>query len=183
MRHIVRQAYTWGISRSGLHGPVIDLPPPPSHLRWQITPSSFEVHAPLSHLAPPLPAGTRVFLAGQSYSGHYLPLLAAELLRLDLVGRGPGQVDVRGLVPVNAWSDTLHDNTAAVEWWFSQGLISARVRTQLLNPRRAVYTGSPGTLCQPLLHMHACSPLLPYLDSPHSLLGGGAEPRGPPLRI
>ena len=92
-----------------------------------------------------------MFLAGQSYSGHYLPLLAAELLRLDLVGRGPGQVDVRGLVPVNAWSDTLHDNTAAVEWWFSQGLISARVRTQLLNPRRSVYTGSPGTLCRPLL--------------------------------
>ena len=86
-------------------------------------------------LAPPL-SGNRVFLAGESYSGHYLPLLAAELLRLDLVGRGPGQLDLRGLVPVNAWSDTLHDNNAAVEWWFGQGLISARVRAELLDPRR-----------------------------------------------
>ena len=89
---------------------------------------------PFSHL--PLLSGTRVFLAGESYSGHYLPLLAAELLRLDLVGRGPGQLDLRGLVPVNAWSDTLHDNNAAVEWWFGQGLISARVRAELLDPRR-----------------------------------------------
>ena len=82
-----------------------------------------------------------MFLAGQSYSGHYLPLLAAELLRLDRVGHGPGQLDLRGLVPVNAWTDTLRDNTAAVEWWFSQGLISARVRTQLLNSHRWVGGG------------------------------------------
>jgi hypothetical protein len=39
------------------------------------------------------------------------------------------------MIPVNAWTDTLLDNKGAVNWWFGQGLISARIKDSLLDPK------------------------------------------------
>ena len=75
-----------------------------------------------------------VFLAGESYAGHYIPLMASKLIHDGLVGRREGQINLRGLVPINPWSDTFHDNLGAVNWWFGQGVISAKIRDSLLGP-------------------------------------------------
>jgi len=83
----------------------------------------------------PYLAASPLFLTGQSYSGHYLPLLVMKLLDKNIVGTRIGQINLRGMIPVNAWTDTLIDNEGAVNWWFGQGLISARIKDGLLDPK------------------------------------------------
>ena len=47
-------------------------------------------------------ASSRVYLAGQSYAGHYIPLLATKLIKDRLVGTGgSGKINLRGIIPVS----------------------------------------------------------------------------------
>lgn len=70
------------------------------------------------------------WLSGESYAGHYVPTLAAEILRFN-EGKPSVPIPLRGLVVGNVWTDPPSDNRGALDFWFSHGLISFTVRDGL----------------------------------------------------
>jgi serine carboxypeptidase-like clade 2 len=54
--------------------------------------------------------------AGESYSGHYIPLLADAIQRHNRRSPG-GPINLRGFLIGNAWTDAATENKAAVDYW------------------------------------------------------------------
>ena len=61
-------------------------------------------------------ATTPLYIAGESYAGHYVPNLAAAILAGNAAGTG--HLNLQGVMIGNAWTDAPTDNLgAAVHWW------------------------------------------------------------------
>ena len=61
-------------------------------------------------------ATTPLYIAGESYAGHYIPNLAAAILAGNAAGTG--HLNLQGVMIGNAWTDAPTDNLgAAVHWW------------------------------------------------------------------
>ncbi|KAL4424454.1 hypothetical protein ABPG77_006392 [Micractinium sp. CCAP 211/92] len=68
-------------------------------------------------------AGRPLFLAGQGYAGHFIPLLAKRMLDYNAQGL-PDPYQLKGILLGNPWTDPTLDNAGAVGFWYSQGIIS-----------------------------------------------------------
>ncbi|BBN16519.1 serine carboxypeptidase-like clade II [Marchantia polymorpha subsp. ruderalis] len=60
------------------------------------------------------------YIAGESYAGHYVPQLAATILKLDT----DSAINFQGIAVGNAWTDASHDNFGAIFYWWTHALIS-----------------------------------------------------------
>ena len=76
--------------------------------------------------------GRPLWLAGESYAGHYIPNLAVEIVNHNKEAAGAsadGQaLNFQGFLVGNAWTDAPTDNAAAVAFWWSHGIISSTAR-------------------------------------------------------
>eukprot|EP00887_Chlorella_sp_A99_P007394 scaffold2.g7394.t1 len=68
-----------------------------------------------------------LWLAGESFSGHYIPHLAAQMLRLDSGQR----LNLQGFLLGNPLTDGEVDNRASVEYWWAHGMISREAKEGL----------------------------------------------------
>ncbi|KAL4448224.1 hypothetical protein ABPG75_005443 [Micractinium tetrahymenae] len=64
------------------------------------------------------------WLSGESYAGHYVPTLVAEVLRGNRNGREEEKINLQGFLVGNAWTDAPTENQAAVTFWYSHGITS-----------------------------------------------------------
>ncbi|KAL2611260.1 hypothetical protein R1flu_022952 [Riccia fluitans] len=60
------------------------------------------------------------YIAGESYAGHYVPQLAATILKLDK----DSVINFKGIAVGNAWTDSSIDNFGAIFFWWTHALIS-----------------------------------------------------------
>ncbi|MBC7865225.1 MAG: hypothetical protein IAF38_19780, partial [Bacteroidia bacterium] len=70
-----------------------------------------------------------IILAGESYAGTYLPLLAKAIL--DGNAKGNTKLDLRSTVLLDAWVDPFVQMAKDTEYAFTHGLISAAQKKQL----------------------------------------------------
>jgi vitellogenic carboxypeptidase-like protein len=68
-------------------------------------------------------AKTPIILAGESYAGTYLPLLAQAILRGNHAGLA--KLDLRAMVLCDAWVDPMEQMAMDTSWAYAHGLISA----------------------------------------------------------
>lgn len=85
-------------------------------------------------------AAADVFISGESYGGHYVPNLALEIVRGNMLAAGGaadadadssggggmwrGHINLRGFLVGNAWTDAAIDNEGALDFWYTHALIS-----------------------------------------------------------
>ncbi|PSC75376.1 Aldo keto reductase [Micractinium conductrix] len=68
-----------------------------------------------------------LFVAGQGYAGHFVPMLAERIVSFNaqnLTQLTNETINLKGIMVGNPWSDPGFDNAGAVAFWYSQGLIS-----------------------------------------------------------
>jgi serine carboxypeptidase-like clade 2 len=62
-------------------------------------------------------ARSDLYIAGESYAGHYVPTLAATILAGNALGPA-NTLNLKGILIGNAWTDAPTDNYgAAFHWW------------------------------------------------------------------
>jgi hypothetical protein len=74
-------------------------------------------------------AGSALYLAGESYAGHYIPTLAAAILDGNAAAAAPGasaeaaagHLNLKGILVGNAWTDAPTDNYGAAFHWCAAG--------------------------------------------------------------
>ncbi|KAL4452545.1 hypothetical protein ABPG75_008207 [Micractinium tetrahymenae] len=76
--------------------------------------------------------GQPLFLAGESYAGHYVPLLAAAIFQHNRRHEPDWPIMLEGYALGNPWTDPAHDNAGAVQFWYGEDLISADTYRGLL---------------------------------------------------
>lgn len=97
-----------------------------------------------------------LYLIGESYAGHYLPNLAKEIVRYNDAQEcngGGSQLNIKGWLVGNPWTDAYYNNLAAAEWWYTHDLISDEVHKALIQScdfavDQPVLLGDPNTACQ-----------------------------------
>ncbi|CAI0453809.1 unnamed protein product [Linum tenue] len=72
-----------------------------------------------------------VYLAGESYAGHYVPQLAREIMLYNKNSKHP--INLKGIMVGNAVTDNYYDNLGTVTYWWSHAMISDRTYRQLIN--------------------------------------------------
>ncbi|XP_068653900.1 serine carboxypeptidase-like 25 [Aristolochia californica] len=72
-----------------------------------------------------------IYLAGESYAGHYVPQLAREIKAYNAKAKHP--INLKGLMVGNAVTDTYHDNLGTVTYWWSHAMISDRTYNTLIH--------------------------------------------------
>ncbi len=72
-------------------------------------------------------AASDLYIAGESYAGHYVPTLAAAILdgNTGAVAGGDGYLNLKGVLIGNAWTDAAIDNLGAAQHWYSHYHISS----------------------------------------------------------
>lgn len=71
-----------------------------------------------------------IILAGESYAGTYLPLLAKAILKGNKAKESPN-LDLKAMVLMDAWVDPYTQMSTDTEYAFTHGLISAREKKKL----------------------------------------------------
>ncbi|VFQ68528.1 unnamed protein product [Cuscuta campestris] len=72
-----------------------------------------------------------VYLAGESYAGHYVPQLAREIVNYNNAPNSNAHINIKGFMVGNAVTDNYYDNLGTVEYWWSHAMISDRTHRQL----------------------------------------------------
>ncbi|KAJ9562171.1 hypothetical protein OSB04_007331 [Centaurea solstitialis] len=73
-----------------------------------------------------------VYIAGESYAGHYVPQLARQILKYNSV-TGSNIINLKGIMVGNAVTDNYYDNLGTVTYWWSHAMISDKTYHQLIN--------------------------------------------------
>eukprot|EP00753_Platysulcus_tardus_P006015 PLAT1389.1.p2 GENE.PLAT1389.1~~PLAT1389.1.p2 ORF type:complete len:471 (+),score=216.73 PLAT1389.1:1379-2791(+) len=63
------------------------------------------------------------WVTGESYGGHYVPQLAARIVKGNLAGGSP-KINLKGFMVGNPWTDAPLDNQGAVLDWWTHSIIS-----------------------------------------------------------
>jgi len=74
---------------------------------------------------------TPFWITGESYGGHYVPLLAKRIL--DGNKNGESNINIQGFMVGNAWTSMPIDNLGAVTYWWTHALISDETFTGIVN--------------------------------------------------
>ncbi|KAL8231473.1 hypothetical protein R6Q57_001251 [Mikania cordata] len=69
-----------------------------------------------------------VYIAGESYAGHYVPQLARQILK-----HNSNFINLKGIMVGNAVTDNYYDNLGTVTYWWSHAMISDKTYHQLIN--------------------------------------------------
>ncbi|KMT17266.1 hypothetical protein BVRB_2g039660 [Beta vulgaris subsp. vulgaris] len=72
-----------------------------------------------------------LYIAGESYAGHYVPQLAREILAHNAKAKHP--LNLKGIMVGNAVTDNYYDNLGTVTYWWSHAMISDKTFHQLIN--------------------------------------------------
>ncbi|CAK9186011.1 unnamed protein product [Ilex paraguariensis] len=72
-----------------------------------------------------------VYLAGESYAGHYVPQLARQIMAYNVNSKHP--FNFKGFLVGNPVTDNYYDNLGTVTYWWSHAMISDQTYRQLLN--------------------------------------------------
>jgi serine carboxypeptidase-like clade 2 len=72
-----------------------------------------------------------LWLAGESYGGHYVPNLALEIVERNQKAASEDKVNLRGFLVGNAWTDPETDNRGTLDFWWSHAIVSDEVRSAL----------------------------------------------------
>lgn len=65
-----------------------------------------------------------LYISGESYAGHYVPNLARDIVRGNAAHGPSEQLNLKGFLVGNPWTDTAIDNLGAVDFWWHHALIS-----------------------------------------------------------
>ncbi|KAL4423355.1 hypothetical protein ABPG77_004286 [Micractinium sp. CCAP 211/92] len=68
------------------------------------------------------------WLSGESYAGHYVPNLAAEILEGNQNGLRDEKINLQGFLVGNALTDPDTDSRGALAFWWSHAIISSETR-------------------------------------------------------
>ncbi|XP_010551814.1 PREDICTED: serine carboxypeptidase-like 25 isoform X3 [Tarenaya hassleriana] len=72
-----------------------------------------------------------IYIAGESYAGHYVPQLAREIMNYNKHSKPP--INLKGIMVGNAVTDNYYDNLGTVNYWWSHAMISDRTYHDLLS--------------------------------------------------
>lgn len=97
--------------------------------------------------------GVPLYVSGESYAGHYVPTLAAEILRVNkIVEEAEKQggnatatatatastvaapltsLPLKGFLLGNPWTDATVDNTGALDYWYAHAMISREAHEEV----------------------------------------------------
>lgn len=76
--------------------------------------------------------GRDFWVTGESYGGHYVPLISAAVL--DYNSMGPKTpINIKGFLVGNPWTDPYSDNLGTTTFWEETGIISNKTFNILLN--------------------------------------------------
>lgn len=64
-----------------------------------------------------------LYLSGESYAGHYVPNLAAAIIRSNENNSKP-RINLQGFMVGNPWTDAAIDNAGTLDFWHAHALIS-----------------------------------------------------------
>ncbi|PNW79430.1 hypothetical protein CHLRE_09g414800v5 [Chlamydomonas reinhardtii] len=69
---------------------------------------------------------TPFYISGESYAGHYVPNLAADIVDGNKAAAATGEprINLQGFLVGNPWTDAAIDNLGAVDYWWSHALVS-----------------------------------------------------------
>ncbi|GJX49341.1 serine carboxypeptidase-like protein 25 [Tanacetum coccineum] len=73
-----------------------------------------------------------VYIAGESYAGHYVPQLARQIIRHNSNSHS-NSINLKGIMVGNAVTDNYYDNLGTVTYWWSHAMISDKTYHQLIN--------------------------------------------------
>lgn len=73
-----------------------------------------------------------LYLAGQSFGGHYIPYLASAILSANNSTTNTTKIPLSGILLGNPWTDPAIDNAAAAQYWRDSGTISNTTYSALL---------------------------------------------------
>ncbi|PWA56515.1 serine carboxypeptidase-like 25 [Artemisia annua] len=73
-----------------------------------------------------------VYIAGESYAGHYVPQLARQITRHNSNSHS-NSINLKGIMVGNAVTDNYYDNLGTVTYWWSHAMISDKTYHQLIN--------------------------------------------------
>ncbi|KAB1225987.1 Serine carboxypeptidase 24 [Morella rubra] len=71
------------------------------------------------------------YLAGESYSGHYVPQLAKRINHYNKAHKNPA-INLKGFIVGNAVTDNYYDSIGTVAYWWSHAMISDRSYKSIL---------------------------------------------------
>eukprot|EP00762_Andalucia_godoyi_P000696 ANDGO_05336.mRNA.1 Serine carboxypeptidase 24 len=74
----------------------------------------------------------RFFASGESYAGHYVPQLAREILDQNAKVGADQQINLKGFLAGNPWTDAHYDNAGAVDMWFYNAIISEQIHDNMM---------------------------------------------------
>ncbi|XP_057436106.1 serine carboxypeptidase-like 25 isoform X2 [Lotus japonicus] len=72
-----------------------------------------------------------LYIAGESYAGHYVPQLAKEIMTYNTKTKHP--INLKGIMVGNAVTDNYYDNLGTVTYWWSHAMISDQTYHQLIS--------------------------------------------------
>jgi serine carboxypeptidase-like clade 2 len=67
-------------------------------------------------------AGRELWITGESYGGHYVPMAVAAIVQGNAAGGNP-KLNIKGFQVGNAWTDAGIDNTGCVNFWYGHNMI------------------------------------------------------------
>ena len=80
----------------------------------------------LLYLAPVLLPISPPPASSVASGGHYVPNIAAAIVAANLAKAGPN-INLKGFLVGNAWTNAFYDNTGAVQFWLDRGMISEEI--------------------------------------------------------
>ncbi|KAI9192410.1 hypothetical protein LWI28_022546 [Acer negundo] len=72
-----------------------------------------------------------LYIAGESYAGHYVPQLAKKILEYNKAYSHP-IINLKGFIVGNAVTDNYYDNIGTVTFWWTHSMISDRTYRSIL---------------------------------------------------
>ena len=80
-------------------------------------------------------ASSPLYVAGESYGGHYVPTLAKAILdgNVGLAQGAPGYINLEGIMVGNAWTNAAMDNQGAADHWHGHYHISTATHQAMLD--------------------------------------------------
>lgn len=129
-----------------------------------------------------------ILLAGESYAGTYLPLLAQAIVNGN-TRPGGVRLDLRGVVLIDAWVDPMVQMAANTTYALTHGLISAAQKEELDKLDLADVNNAIQAICGCYMANLAQTgdppfdPVLGYLNNPDVRAAIHAAPLGPDTRV
>jgi len=83
-------------------------------------------------------ASRQLYIAGESYAGKFIPILAYRIIQGNVKGEAPRTVNIAGIILGNVWVDPVHQSPGYAEYAYQMGLTDRWQRDELLQTEHQI---------------------------------------------